>query len=174
MRTSGKLEVTLFMCSCSFHHKSHKAFAILPLIISPQEISCRISQWPWNITSISPTLNLPLLLGQESRCYTWSSPASNDDLFQDLGAGTLGGIMALTLLHSNKRNNLYILAVSRWTEWRQWAGWRADWLQQMLIHHGQFLYAKTDTQGIIFFWWMYPFPGQWIHMLMLHTLHYAI
>lgn len=35
------------------------------------------------------------------------SVASNDDLFQDLGAGTPARMMAFTLLYSNKENNLF-------------------------------------------------------------------
>lgn len=158
------------MCSCIYYCGSHKTFSILLPIISPQETSRRISQQQWSIASILSTLNLSILFSQESRSYTWScsaqqncvsgSVAFNDGLFQDLGAGTPARMMAFTLPYSNKGNNLYILAVSRWTEWRQWAEWRVDWLQQMLTRHDQFLYAKADTQGVIFFSWTGPFPGQ--------------
>lgn len=133
MRISDKVKATLVMCSCIYYCGSHKTFSILLPIISPQETSRRISQQQWSIASILPTLNLSLLLSQESRSYTWScsaqqncvsgSVAFNDGLFQDLGAGTPARMMALTLPYSNKGNNLYILTVSRWTEWTQWAEW---------------------------------------------------
>lgn len=165
--TSGKLKVILSISSRSYRCVPHKAFPI-----SPQEISCRISQWWWSITSNLPACKLPLLLGQESRYYAWNcasqqnwasvSAASDDDWLQDLSAGTLVRMMALTPLYSTKGNNLYTPAVSRGAKWRQWAEQGADWLGQILIHHGQFLYVKPDTQGVIFFWWIYPFPGQQI------------